>query len=45
MFDEAQRAWDERKVRHKHRGALGEDSEPALLLRVAAAHEREFAPA
>lgn len=35
VFDEAQRAWDERKVRHKHRGALGEDSEPELLLRVA----------
>jgi len=35
VFDEAQRAWDAKKVTTKHRGTLGKRSEPALLLDVA----------
>jgi hypothetical protein len=35
VFDEAQRAWDAKKVTNKHHGKLGFDSEPELLLRVA----------
>ncbi|MEM9460018.1 MAG: DNA/RNA helicase domain-containing protein [Myxococcota bacterium] len=35
VFDEAQRAWDAKKVSTKHRGKLGKRSEPALLLDIA----------
>jgi DUF2075 family protein len=35
VFDEAQRAWDERQVSWKHKGKLGRRSEPELLLEVA----------
>jgi hypothetical protein len=35
VFDEAQRAWDASKVSTKHRGELGEKTEPELLLEIA----------
>lgn len=35
VFDEAQRAWDQDKVFHKHKGAFGRRSEPELLLTIA----------
>src|SRR5690606_24425109 len=35
VFDEAQRAWDARKVSSKHRGELGERTEPEMLLEIA----------
>jgi hypothetical protein len=35
VFDEAQRAWDARRVQTKHKGALGAASEPELLAAIA----------
>jgi hypothetical protein len=35
VFDEAQRAWDRKKVSSKHRGELGDHTEPELLLEIA----------
>jgi len=35
VFDEAQRAWDAKKVLAKHRGLMGAASEPELLVRIA----------
>lgn len=35
VFDEAQRAWDAKRVHSKHRGGFGSRSEPELLLTIA----------